>query len=807
MNSTHLRNLLLAAICLFAGVTAKAQFSGSADQYPTTDYSSSPIAFKLSEIATALGTDATTLGTVLSTYIEAETPEALFFLPDAEGNETSAPSADANGFWMSATGQRLNYGDGCYFYASPSVDAEADEFAFYVGQMPGVMQVGDVANATITLKYNEKAVTFALTLNVIAKPEFNVPEPTVIESQLQIVGSQEVVVEQYPRGGYDSDPVKVNVAEALSLLNITEKAALAENLAVVLYATQYNDGDVENGGGMKKDSLTNTSTAGAPGWWVRPVQDSEGQLTGECSAAGWGDTDRFFVEAFSYNAETDTLQCNLGQYPGTCKDNEQYFTNIYIVYGEKAYLIKYTLKILEKEQGNGLADYTKVGEQAYEVTQEPTNDYSTKQVTIDVETIATALGCEVSALGVYMLDDKDNFGGSTANNGGWWLTNTGTITSWGAGAAFFIEPATANDWSVVNVGQYPDVLKVDDEVSATLNFVNGTNYYPVTITLKITEPQKQEFDFESVETRSFAVQSVPDASYTALDLITISPESIEALIGTTAPTLYGLNNDSIAAIKGIYSNAYSCDPKPGFWLAKDGTVSTWGANSPVGICWVDNTTLRFFQYPNANAVGDVFKTTLFLVNEETGKMLTLNISLSIVESLEEKEVVGEENIVIPFAQDEIDTEIDLSKAAEALGVTASDLLDSNNYYLRGMAAGAYAAGVNCENGLSFKTDGDFDGYGNLYVYFQTDGDKVYMSSGSNDPVADDFNVKAQFCFEVEGKQYVYYATLASKAWADGIETVAADSHKAAAIYDLQGRQVVNAQRGLYIQNGRKFIVK
>lgn len=523
--------------------------------------------------------------------------------------------------------------------------------------------------------------------------------------------------------------------------------------------------------------------------------------------------------AFSYNAETDTLQCNLGQYPGQCKENEEYFTQIYIIYGSKAYVIKYTLKIGEQAQGSGLANYTKVGETSLETSQEPTNDYSTTQVKIDVETIATALGCDVASLGVVTLDDKDNFANSTANNGGWWFSKAGTVVSYGSSAAFFIEPVTANDWSVINVGQYPDVLAIGDEMKTNLNFVNGTNYYPVTITLKVKEPEKVEYNFESVETRSFAVQALPLTDYAEVEFAKVDLTALEGIIGTTSPTLYGLNNDSIAAIKGDYSNAYSCDPKPGFWLDANGRVSVWAdANSNVAVCYhTADGALTYNQKPNAMKVGDVFRTQLFLVNEENSKMVTLNITINFVESLEEKEVVGEETIVIPVGSDEQDTEIDLSKAATALGVTVADLLSSSNYYLRGMAAGAYAAGANCENGLSFAANGDYDGYGNIYVYFDADGDKVMMHSGSNNGVADDFNVKAQFCFEVNGKQYVFYATLASNAWiANGISTLTASEGKGI-VYDLQGRQVAAPVKGLYIirsgegrlqgKNGKKVFVR
>lgn len=806
MITTQLRNLLLAVVCIFAGVSAQAQFSGSVEQYPTSGYEGSPIAFDLSEIAAALSTDAATLGAAIDEYIKAEAPATPLFA--ANGTEWAAAIEAANhGFWMAADGTPVGYGDNSVWYCSPEVDEAFTKLTFNVGQMPNVMKEGDKGEVTITLKFNDKEATFALTLLVIAKPEFNIPEPTVVEKNLNIVGTKEIVVEQYPRGGYDSDPIKVELTEALSLLGITEKAALAENVDKVLYATQYNNGAAEDGGGMKKDSLTNVSTAGAPGWWVRPVQNENGEETGECSSTGWGSDDRFFLEAFAYNAENDELACNLGQYPGSCKGDETYFTYIYIVYGDKAYQLKYTLKVLEKEQGNGLADYTKVGEAAYETSQEPTDDYSTTQVNIDVEAIATTLGCEVSALGVYVLDDKDNFGGSTANNGGWWLSSGGLVTSWGEGAAFYIEPSTANDWSVVNVGQYPNTLHVGDKVSAVLNFVNGTSYYPVTITLNIVEPQNVEYNFESVAARTFNVQQLLDATYAMGDLGTISVEDLESLIGTSSPVLYGLAIDSVATVSGKYSKKWSCDPKPGFWLNKDGRVSVWGdSEALMGIVYADGL-FRGCQYPNRASIAETFSTQLFLVNEETNKMVTFNINISFVETLAETETVGTEDIALPVGTNESSVEIDLSKAAEALGVTVDDLLSPANYYLRGLTStGVYGEATNCENGLSFNADGGYDGYGSIYFSIAKEGDKTMLTIGSNDPIAQDYKADAQFCFQVGDKQYVYYAKLMSESLYTGVNAIATDKADAQ-FYDLTGRKVMKAQRGLYIQNGRKLIVK
>lgn len=811
---TTIRALLLAVVCLLTSVQVKAQFTGTYEETQQSTWGDKGVDFKFTEVAAALQTDTATLVAAFNEWLaEGSTAADMFFLKVGDELSNNYTQGSKGGFWVNADGAPQAWSDdnsALRFYNTWGWNIEYDVFFINIGQFPDQCNPGDVYTPQFVLKFGDKQVTFDLTINVIAKPEFNIPEPMLLEKQLTIVGEQEKVVEQFPRGDYSGDAVKVDIKEALTLLNITNKEGMAENIGKILYTTWYNNGDVEQGGGMKKDSLTNTPTGEGHGFWYRPVDNAQGEKDGEVAAAGWGDVDRFYLNNFTYNAADDSLTTTLGQYPGSCKENETYFAYVYIVYGEKAYRIKYTLKLEEKEAGNGLADYTKVGEGAATVEQSPTDDYSTSQVKIDVETIAAALGCEVNALGVVVLDDKDNFGGSTANNGGWWLNEAGTVVAWGAGSVFFIEPPTANDWSVVNVGQFPDALQIGDEVNGTLNFVNGTNYYPYTITLKIVEQQTQEQTFESVATRTFVLQSLLDNSYTPMDLVTIATEDIEAAIGTATPVFYGLAPDTLAAQTGeAYSKKWSCDPKPGFWLAKDGRVSKWGGESPVGICWVDNSILRFFQYPNANAVGDTFTTQLFLVNEETNKMMTLNVSVSFVESLEQKEMVGSENLVLPVTVDGKDIEIDLAKAATALEVTVDDLLNSNNYYLRGMKNGVYGDPQNTDNGLAFAADGSYDGYGSIYFTIEKDGDKVVIKIGSNDEVAADYSVDGQFCFEVNNKQYVYYVKFVSEAkyeeMLSGINDVQRSTFSAQRYYDLQGREVKTLKRGLYILNGKKIM--
>ena len=803
--------MLVAVVCFFAGTTVQAQnFSATLEMQAAKGYDTKPVTFSLVEVAAALGIDNVTLAGALDSWTaEGSTDANMFFLVQATGPTDNYTQGSKGGFWVNVEGAPQEWSSDnslMRWYNTIGWDLESDVFQINIGQYPEQCQPDDVYTPNFMLTFNGKEVYFSVTIKITAAPVYDIPEPTTIEKDLTIVGEQNIVVEQYPRGGYDSDAIYVKLGNALSLLGITNPALVAENIDKVLFTTWYNSGSVEEGGGMKKDTLTNAATAGGHGFWYRPVEDAEGQQTGEVSAAGWGADDKFFIEQFAYNAESDTLSAYLGQYPGSCKDNEQWFANVYLIYGEKAYLIKYTLKVMEKESGNGLADYTKKGEGGATVEQEPTSGYETIAIHPDMEAIAAALGCEVGSISMYALDDKDNFAGSTANNGGFWFSNSGTVVAWGSSAAFFVEPPTANDYTTLNVGQFPNVLSVGDEVSANLYFINGENYFTYTVTLKVVEPQHVDFNFERVTTRTFNAQQLLDNSYAMGSLGSISVEDIENLIGTSAPVLYGLNIDSVAVESGMYSKKWSCTPYPGFWLNEEGRVSVWGdSHAVMGIVYSDGQ-FNGCQYPNRCSVGTTFQTQLFLVNEETGKMITFNINIAFVESIQEKEIVGEETVVIPVSTDNKDVEINAAKAAELLGVTVDDLFNDDNYYWRGLTnGGVYGDGQSASGGMSFGLDGGFDLYGDIYVYPTNNGDNVVLSVFSNTEVAEDFSANAQICIEVGDKQYVIYAKLLSETLYAGITSIKSDSRNAGKVYDLSGREVKQPARGLYIKDGKKVV--
>ena len=820
MKCTLLRNLLTAVVCLFTGLTAQAQFTGTVNQVPRSDWAPVPATFNAAEVATALGTDAATLLAALDSWIaEGSTDANMFFYAPPSAPDTWSDgytTGGEKGFWLNEDAEITAYGNNSAFYCNPVWDNEASTFSINIGMMPDMLKYG-IYNKELkfSLQYNGNIATFTIDFTVTGIEKVELPEiPSLKETDLTIVGEKSITVEQYPRTSYDADNVYLKLEDVVEKLGITDANILTDYLAELLYTTQF---DTETVG--KLDTLTNNSTAGAPGWWYTDIRVN-GQATGECSAATYSQGDYFFAEGFAYNAESDTLSCRVGQYPGKCEGGEQLFANLYIIWGEKAYRIRINFNVLVKEQGNGLDDYTKVGETIVKVEMEPMADYTSKVVKPDLDAIAAALGCEVSEIRMKALDSTNSFAGPTANNGGFWFDHEGFVCSWGSSAAMYVEPVNAPDSQTnlpdltsFSVGQYPNALAVDDERDAFLYFFNGPEgdkYYTFDVHLTVVKPKEVNDEFTNVRTFSFGVQAIPSSSSYSMDETwTIDLAVLENILGTSDVKLYGLATDANAETTGsIYSDKYSCTPYPGFWLDADGRVSVWQSSSPVGICYASDGTFTFFQYPGTNNVGDVFKTQLFLVNVESGDMITFNINVSFVSEIINAEVVGEEDIMLPVSTDDIVIPIDLTKAAEALGVTVDDLVNDDNNYLCGLLdSGLYSEGQPCYNGLGFGMDGYYSLEGNTFFTIEATEDGCELLVYSNEAVADNYVATGKFCFQIDNKRYIFNMRLVSPAIYSGIENVSTQGKNAGKVFDLSGRQVLQPARGLYIQNGKKVVVK
>ena len=825
MITTQVRNLLTAVICLFAGATAQAQFTGEYTARVATNYDTKAVEFKLSEVATTVGTDAATLAADLDAWMEAEAPETnYFFLANPEDGSLidDYTQGSKGGFWMNADGMPQAWSDdnsGLRWYNTIAWDVDADVFAINIGQFPEQNEAGVGFKPRFVLQYGDKQATFDITMTFEAMPEYEIPEPkTLVESELNIVGSAEASVEQYPAFGWSADKVTLQIGDAIAKLGLKDGQMLADVLDKLLYCTAYNEGDVEEGGGMKKDSLTNESSAGAPGFWLRAVMDENGELTSECCRAGYANEDYFYVETFAFDAETGEISCNLGQMPNKMSANDSYFVNCYLLYGDKAYKLTYNLKILERET-EGLDGMNEVGKDEVVVEQYPRTGYDADDINVDVEAIATALGCAVGEFTMQALDGDENFAaGPTAGNQGYWFNAEGYVTSWGAQSAFFIENPTANDFSLLRIGQYPNTLKSGDQVSTNLYFVNGDNYYTLHVALNILDEgdKPDPNEFKNLGTKSFVFQQEPQGDYVWTDGIDIPTDFIYEKLGEDATwKVYGLAvlNEDGSEPDPKYVNNYTINEAPGFWLNKDGRNSGWGENAIFGISAGGRESGKFnmLQYPNRCAIGDVLKTQLFFVNEAKGEMVTFNFTYQIVEEVKTYEQVGQSGFTVPVDwNEETEFEIpDMAVAAEALGVSVDDLLSENNYCWYGMTSdGIYAEGKNASSGLSFNIDGGYDANGAIFFYdVKKDGDAVKAVVATDLEVEDDYAADGQFCLRAGDKEFVYAIRFVSPALYTGISNANVETKADGRIYDLSGRQVTKPVRGLYIQNGKKFVVK
>ena len=817
MKTTYLRNLLTAVVCLFAGVSAQAQLTATYEAYPAADWGNEKaVTFSLTAVANALETDTVTLVKALDSWTAEGSEDAnMFFLTTTDGLSDNYTQGGKGGFWVNADGVPQAWsGDnsGLRWFNMIGWDAPEDAFQIIIGQFPGQCKAGDTFKPQFVLKMGEKQATLEVTINIIEKPEANIPKPELAWAKLTIVDEVVQDVKQKPRTDYNADVVEVNLTEALAKLGIADASLVQNELKQLLFAKEAYMTDDSAIGAQMSDSLTNQSSANGIGFWMRNVSDAEGNPTFECARFGYDGDDCFYAESFAFDAETGILSCNLGQMPNKLVGGNTYYADLYIVYGEKAIKIRYNLIIEEVKLGT-LEDYEKAGESTMLVEMQPMESYDTKNFSIDIETICTALGCQVGEIAdFYMLSSDIDFGNKNQEGVGYWVSGDGSIINWGESAMFYVTPK-ADDFSRFGIGQYPGHMNVGDSIRASLYFLGNGKYYQLNIDLKIIEPKQVDSEFQSVAQRNIEVQQVP-VDYEWTSGIDIPAAWVEEQIGTSDWVLYALatlNEDGTQKEGNAkYSKSYTCTPYPGFWMDGEGHNVGWNQTpTRVGITIASpEGKFSLMQHPGC-ALGDVYKFPIFLVNEENGKMVTFNFTYSVVESVEEIEVVGTEDIMVPLTAEGKSITLDIKKAADALGTTVDNLADGK--VLRGMAAdGSYSGANNFFDGLTFDLKGncatDADG-GAFYfdMEINEDGQTAKLTAYCPEGVADDFSVIGLFCIQVENKQYAYNAKFVSDTIYTGIETVAVADKNDNRIYDLQGREVKNAKRGLYIVNGRKFV--
>lgn len=642
-----------------------------------------------------------------------------------------------------------------------------------------------------------------------------VPDPEVDMTKVNVLKTASVSSERFATDGYETSAVELNISDLAAVLGIENKEDLASVFDQIIYVPGTDE--------LRHINKTLQPLTLTDGWLIQAYEayeDGDGTMADPldyCVGAGYGSDCKFFVQKMAYDAATDNVSFVVGQYPGNLNTGENWPVDLYVLWGDKAYVINYTMMIVEPKV-DSIDQMEQVGE-TMELTyeQEPTTDYRAVNIVIDTQAIAEMLGCAEENLHLRALANEEGFSlASTANNGGWWFNKDGFVTSYGSGSTFFIEPIENGNYSSLNMGQMPGVLAPDDVTGTDLYFVYGEKYVKVKIIFNIKEKEENGdwTEWQTVGIRVLNVQQLVNDGYVWSEkAASITAADLAALIGTTAPELYALR-DPATVEEGAnpYTNDYTMGEKPGFWLSPEGYMAAWGNNAPWGMTCQASTTgvtngigFKTMQMPGEGVLGNSYSGTFFLVNTENGKMLEVKLNCQVVNSIIESEIVGTGSMVVAVSNDDFEAPFDLTEIAQAIGYESADDMVDQNVLFGVMADGSYSTPSQPQNYLNLDTDCYVteDESGQIFLIFENG--NIYTSANDFVP-AEDWMHTIELYFEhpETGKRYVLKLTLMSQEGYTGVEDINVAEGKDS-IYDLSGRKVSKAQKGIYIINNKKVI--
>lgn len=850
--------MLTAAVSLF-GLTASAQYSQSVRQYVDNNFTSISAKFELTKVAETLETDTATLVKALDAWKKAgatTSGEAMFqlkvgdqLLPENAGGYNSNFGA----LWIAADGTpRKNVENGQRWHAESAWSTAKNYYNINLYQQKDSLEGGEKFNGTFVLTFNGKQATFDITYNIMKRieiPEQEVINRTDLGTKFTKVGSTDLAVTRTDIQGYDNTVLKFyakDLVEKFGVKATDEAKAMGEDdysflksadLTKMVYTIGY---DTENG--VATDTLSNKYTAGKPGFWFRPTlypagDPNQGEESPVLGAASYGDDDKYFIENIRFDG--DSIFCNLGQYPEKVKAGSKYEAHVYIVYGDKYYEVNYDITC-EAAPTKNLSAMTKVGEQTitFEHNKYET-DYKIYYEDLDLKSIMGKLGIsDTTSIKFMVLKDEDTFYAGSQNAGeyGYYVNAEGYHSSWTStnpseNCPLFVTFEKKGHPERLGSGLYKGLQQnTGDSWQTKVYYIAGDKYYEFTIINKVVKLDRPAMsDWKVVKTLDIVklVKAEKKAGVYYTDnnqtsYMLSADEAKEILNTEELPMLYCNLADSLQVDGDLYApytaNNYYCGPTPGVWLGKEGQghAHSGNENAPVGISWLQSDAngmkageFFVFQAPKVFETGDKYKASLYLVNETTYEMIKLNFDLTFVDDISSAETVGSETINV-YAVDGEDTPInlDLSKAAAALGVEVDDLVDDlNGYFKVKSAAGTFSAGPVPSTGYTFGSNGEYDTADNGTFGIVYDEENGWLAFVNQDPGTETWNVKTAICFDVDGKRYIInFNFMDQETYTTGIKDIKIDTKNNGKIYNLQGMEVKAPVKGqIYIQNGKKII--
>lgn len=781
-------------------------------------WATSSQSFAMSDIAAELGTDAATLYSEIQTWKNNGFASDLFTLGAADGTWSANHGTAGDGaFYIGDDG---TFHDGWSDAAAYCrLDYDEENITITMGQT-GVFDLGDI-KCNVALNLNGQIVTFDATLTIFV-PEID-KEPVTSMSSLNIVGryTYKTTVEPHSNWEVDEAPVKVEgICEALGI----DPEYMQSHFTPMIYAKSF-DSDSYTWSETLAHDFTATPT---PGFWFNSGVYVEGveEMSKELTHGGWLNTktNMVYITSLSFDAATETINGNIGQYPDAWALGDNHTADIYIVYGDKAYVITYDITA-NVALDNTIDKYTNVGEETINLGRDPRKGWTElDDVELDTVKITSAFGPDVKFddLTLYAADKYGNLTNTyTADAPGFWFSANGEVKSYTAGTqSFFVDlvsdtirtdeehPEIYTVKKKLSIGNMPDVFKGGEACTTTFYLINGDKYYAFNVNMTIDKPS---YTIETCEVTDvdLNVKLVPDAS--AWQVGTTDVAYLNDVIGTTQGVFYGVNANN--EITDAYSVAEATNTGGGgFWMSaadENGMAyaATYSDDGAYAI-WYYNNVITWFNNPGKVQAGEVHYGTFYLANLWDGKAAKINLTIKYVNKIVEVKTDGEESIAVATRSEDGEgyssTTVDLSKCAETLECTIDDIIMNAEWSVidadGNETAGNFADGF----GYAFNKDGYAVGEDEeqaLFVGFFDDELRAYAV----DDVDGRFDVV--LLAKYNEKTYAFNVSVMSQE-AVGISDAATPAHASDnAFYDLGGRQLTKAAKGIVINSGKKVMAK
>ena len=830
-----LRFFGMLAIMMIASSTASfaADFEGSVNLKAKSDgsaYNTQAAKFSFTDVASTLETDSATLSAALTKFMSGASDSGINFEVEytdensAVKTSTSYTQGSPGGFWMNINNEPINWGEGCIWYNTISFQTgeEHNEFFINIGLYPGAMiDGGGILTANFILTFNEKKVTFGVTANVAGKTKLAV-ETEKVFANLEVVATTSFTTEQFRvANSSQSEAGELVIADLLTKLGVSEDEIL-DNINDMVFIQAWNTTD---------DRLSDNLIEAAQTVYRTGLNASDEAINTCYGVSSDGEGCAFFLDTFGFDTETSTLSFNIGQSANIPADFDSYNADLFIVYGKKAYKITVTLNVKEREKVD-FSQMEKAGEEEFVLELPEPGDTTSKSFDIDLATIAEALGVTEAELVIQPMQSEGVLtNNSTAYNGGFWFNIDGYVTSYGNNSAMYVEPTSNGNWSKVNMGQYT-MTAIDYGKSCTSNiYVLGSDkYYVLHFTLKIKEQQVNEDEVEQKDwvlagSLTYDVQLVHAEKYDQNEITQIDMERMIEILGgdqIDSKSLYTWKEAVEAFDPEKLTNAYSCDPHPGFWMSADGkTASTWSSSCAYGMTVnVASGEVSWYDHPgSSNTAGQSYEGKFYIANKATGKVCELVFNISFVDERKVIEVVGTENVEIVLSEENFNGDYytaanDFAKVYDALNFGA-EFYPTGVWYGQNERGGFTVIPSFEGEDAGFDANGVFIAEGvDAVAAFAVgyDAEEGAFVANVFDEITDATKYSTKVAYEYDGKRYVFNIKIGSAA-ALAISNVNTEV-KNSDVYDMSGRLVRKANqsanglmRGIYMIGGKKVMIK